>query len=257
MLAGGQIPAAARPPRSLVPDACAFFLDLDGTLLELAPHPDAVAVDAELRELLQELTRASGGAVALISGRSIATLDTLFQPLRLPAAGTHGFERRNHSGTCAARESAPLRALAAARQALAPLLARHPGLMLEDKGYALAVHYRQAPQLESAVLDAVRALAAGSTALRVQRGHCVAELLPAGVNKAHAVAEFMREHPFAGRMPVYVGDDLTDEPAFEWVNAAGGVSVGVKLARATAARARLDSVAEVHAWLRALLRTSR
>jgi trehalose 6-phosphate phosphatase len=254
MHAGGPSREVARPPQALRPDACAFFLDLDGTLLELAPQPDAVRVEPQLLELLRALAQRSGGALALVSGRSIATLDTLLQPLKLPASGLHGFERRSAAGTAVQRELPNRRALEDARRLLQELVAREPRLLIEDKGVALALHYRQAPQLESEVVDAVTAIAAGlSGSLRVQRGRMVIELAPAAVSKATAIAEFMREQPFRGRVAVYAGDDLTDEPAFEWVNAAGGISVAVDVTHPTSARTRLASVAEVQAWLRALL----
>ena len=254
MHAGGQIPEVARPPQALRPDACAFFLDLDGTLLELAPHPDAVRVEPQLLDLLRALAQRSGGALALVSGRSIATLDRLLQPLKLPASGLHGFERRNAAGAPVQRELPNPRALEDARRFLQALIAKEPRLLLEDKGAALALHYRQAPQLESEIVDAVTAMAAGlSGSLRVQRGRMVIELAPAAVSKATAIEEFMREEPFNGRLVVYAGDDLTDEPAFEWVNAAGGISVAVDVTHPTSARTRLARVADVHAWLRALV----
>jgi trehalose 6-phosphate phosphatase len=255
MRLGGPVPAAARPPSTLPVGKCAFFLDLDGTLIEFATRPDAVRVDGGLRALLEELRGRSGGALALVSGRSIATLDALFAPLRLPAAGLHGFERRNAAGALSTHQPPDRRMLDDARRQLEQWVRTHPRLMLEDKGATLALHYRRVPKLESAVVNAVIAIGARvrGGGLQVQRGHMVVELVPAGVNKASAVAAFMAEAPFAGRRPLCVGDDLTDEPAFEWVNAAGGVSVAVNTARPTAARTRLNSVEAVHGWLRALL----
>jgi trehalose 6-phosphate phosphatase len=251
MHAGGPIPAVARPPRTLRPDACAFFLDLDGTLLELAPHPDAVRVEPQLLELLRALAQRSGGALALVSGRSIASLDALLQPLKMAASGLHGFERRDAAGATVQRDRPNPQALEDARRLLQQLVAREPRLELEDKGVALAVHYRHAPYLESEVVELVTASASGG--LRVQRGRMVAELTPGTVNKATAVAEFMSEEPFRGRLAVYAGDDSTDESAFEWVNAADGISVAVDVRQPTCAQTQLGSVAEVRAWLGALL----
>lgn len=255
MHVGGPTPAAERPPVRLPVGKCAFFLDLDGTLLKFAPRPDAVSVDAELRELLEKLSQRSGGAVALVSGRSIATLDSLLAPLKLPAAGLHGYERRNAAGVLSTYQPPNRRLLEDARRLMQQWVRTHPRLMLEDKGAALALHYRRVPKLEAAVVDAVIAIGqrVQGSGLRVQRGHMVVELTPTDVNKASAVAAFMNEAPFAGRQPLCAGDDLTDESAFEWVNAAGGVSVAVNCARPTAARTRLDSVAEVRAWLRQLV----
>lgn len=254
MHAGGPVPAVARPPQALRLDGCALFLDLDGTLLELAPRPDAVRVEAALLELLRALLRRTGGAVALVSGRSIATLDTLLAPLRLPLSGLHGFERRDTSAIPVPRQRPGPEVLHEARHLMAQWLANEPRLVIEDKDLALALHYRQAPHLEAELVSAVTAIATRpGSGLRAQRGRMVVELTPDTVNKATAVAEFMQEEPFRGRRPVYVGDDLTDEPAFEWVNAAGGISVAVDVAPPTSARTHLGSVREVRAWLRALL----
>jgi trehalose 6-phosphate phosphatase len=252
---GGPVPAAARPPSALPVEKCAFFLDLDGTLLKFATRPDAVSVDTELRELLEQLRLRSGGALALVSGRSIATLDSLLAPLTLPAAGLHGFERRNAAGVLSTHQLPDRHMLDDARRQMEQWVRTHPRLVLEDKGAALALHYRRVPKLESAVVNAVIAIGARvrGSGLQVQRGHMVVELTPAGVSKASAVAAFMAEAPFAGRRPLCAGDDLTDEPAFEWVNAAGGVSVAVNATRPTAARTQLNSVDEVRTWLRALL----
>jgi trehalose 6-phosphate phosphatase len=255
MHVGGPVPAAERPPAWLPVEKCAFFLDLDGTLLRFAPRPDAVSVDAELRELLARLRQRSRGAVALVSGRSIATLDSLLAPLKLPAAGLHGFERRNAAGVLTTYQPPNRRLFDDARRQMQQWVRTHPRLMLEDKGAALALHYRRVPKLEAAVVDAVTAIAqrVRGSGLRVQRGHMVVELTPSDVTKASAVAAFMSEAPFAGRQPLCAGDDLTDESAFEWVNAAGGVSVAVNCRRPTAATTRLDSVAAVRAWLRTLI----
>jgi trehalose 6-phosphate phosphatase len=252
---GGPIPAAERPPAVLSVGKSAFFLDLDGTLLRFAPRPDAVSVDAGLRELLESLRLRSRGALALVSGRSIASLDSLLAPLTLPAAGLHGFERRDAAGTLTRYQPPDRRLLDDARRQMEQWVRAHPRLMLEDKGCALALHYRRVPKLGPEVVNGVIAIGARvrGSGLAVQRGHMVVELTPTGVNKGSAVAAFMSEAPFAGRQPLYAGDDLTDESAFEWVNAAGGVSVAVNCSRPTAARTRLDSVDEVRAWLRALL----
>jgi trehalose 6-phosphate phosphatase len=234
---------------------CALFLDLDGTLVEFAPHPNAVSGDPELIELLWMLTRRTGGAVAMISGRSIDSLDAVLHPLKLPASGLHGFERRNSLGVQLQRVPPPPEALAQARRLLAQVVARDTRLRFEDKGCALALHYRQAPHLEAEVLRAAQAIASlVSDGLVLQLGPKVAELVPYGVSKATAVDEFMREPPFAGRRPLFVGDDLADEPVFEWMNAAGGLSVAVNARRPTAAQTRLRSVGEVRAWLHGLMR---
>lgn len=250
---GGPHPAYVRPPATLRLSESALFLDLDGTLLTLAPSPAAVTVDAALRALLENLARRCGGALALVSGRSIATLDALLDPLKLPAAGVHGFERRNASGPLAAREL-PERSLEEARRQMARWVQAYPRLILEDKGCALALHYRYLPSLEPALIHGVTDLVARQRGLKAQRGTMVVEIVPDGIDKGTAISEFMSEAPFRNRRPLYAGDDLTDEPAFERVNTAGGISIVVGAADPTAARTRLGSVAELRDWLQGLLR---
>ena len=230
--------------------AIALFLDVDGTLLEIAATPQAVSVSDDLRERLRTLAQAGGGAVALVSGRAIMDLDALFAPLRLPSAGLHGFERRGASGEYCRRPLPAAAALEAARVAMLDLARRHTGLLVEDKRFALALHYRKAPHLEDTVVKAMEDVAAGlGQELELQHGKMVVELRPVGATKAEAVAAFMAEAPFAGRLPVFIGDDLTDEPAFELVNRLGGLSVVVSATRPSAARARLADVTAVHDWL--------
>lgn len=241
-------------PTALQLEDWALFLDLDGTLIEFAQHPRAVTVDASLLGLLQRLGRHFGGAVAIVSGRSIEAIDSLLDPLRLPASGLHGFERRGASGVYSRHAAPSPQALATARSLLMQLVNSDPRIGFEDKRFALALHFRQAPELESALIDAARRIAAQvGGGLELLLGPKVAELSPQGVTKASAIAEFMREPPFAGRRPLFVGDDATDELAFEWVNAAGGLSVAVDVTGDTTAATRLHSVQEVRAWLHGLL----
>ena len=248
-----ELRAAAPPPR-LPLSRYALFMDLDGTLVDFAPRPEAVRADAALLRLLRELGERCGGALALVSGRAIVSLDAVTAPERFLASGLHGFERRDHEGIVQQHPAPAAASLEALRELMRACVARHPALFLEDKGAALALHYRGAPQLREFVeqtLAAVPDLAARG--LRIQHGHMVAEVVPASVNKGSALAEFMREPPFRGRLPLYVGDDLTDEPAFHWVNLAGGLSVVVNPRRPSAAMAALAGVAAVRDWLRGLL----
>ena len=234
--------------------AIALFLDVDGTLLEIAATPQAVSVSDDLREGLRALFLASGGAVALVSGRSVTDLDALFAPLTLPSAGLHGFEHRGASGAYRRWPPPSAGALEDARGAMLELARAHPGLLVEDKKFALALHYRDAPHLEETVMKAMRETAARLAGeLELQRGKMVAELRPAGATKAEAVAAFLAEAPFAGRLPIFIGDDLTDEPAFELVNRLDGVSVVVNATRPSAARSRLADVSAVRGWLAQLL----
>lgn len=240
-------PAAA--PARLAPHTHAFFLDVDGTLVDFAERPESVQADTELLSLLETILRRSGGALALVSGRTIDSLDRITAPRRFAAAGVHGLERRGAAGAYSRHPLAGCAALAGARAALRELVRAHPPLLLEDKQLSLAVHFRAAPELTDRVTQRVRALGEVDADLKVQEGRMVVELLPRCACKAHALAAFMDEAPFKGRTPVYVGDDLTDEPAFEWINRAGGVSVAVAPPGASAACASLPSVAAVRRWL--------
>jgi trehalose 6-phosphate phosphatase len=243
-----------RPHEGIRAADLAVFLDVDGTLLEIAPSPEAVLVEPDLIALLRALVLQTDGAVAFVSGRSIETLDRLFQPLMLPAAGLHGFERRTASGTYCRRPLPPGELLLNARSALQALLTRHPGLLLEDKHFALAVHYRKVPELERVVLAEIAKLERHlAPAFEIQRGRCVVELRPADANKALAIEAFMQEAPFQGRRPLCLGDDLTDECAFRWVNGVGGLSVAVGVLRDTAATGHLPSVQAARLWLRKLV----
>lgn len=242
---------AANPCIDNLPlSAIALFLDVDGTLLEIAARPQAVSVPDELRERLRGLFCASGGAVALVSGRAIADLDALFAPLALPSAGLHGFERRSASGVYYRLPPPSAAALESARGAMMQLAHGHAGLLVEDKRFALALHYRAAPHLEDTVVRTMQELAKRvDNDLELQRGKMVVELRPAAVTKAHGVAAFLGEAPFAGRLAVFIGDDLTDEPAFELVNQRAGLSVVVGAARPSAARTCLADVTAVRDWL--------
>jgi trehalose 6-phosphate phosphatase len=258
MSSPSQVPGRegrCKPAASAVPlTHAALFLDVDGNLLEIAARPDEVIVEPALVDLLRRLSLRCSGAIALVSGRSIAVLDELFGQLLLPAAGLHGFERRNANGMYCRHALPAGEVLSGVRCALARIAARDPCLVLEDKRFSLALHYRQAPHLEDAIIAEVLPVAASAASdLELQRGKMVIELRPRSANKATAVAEFMGEAPFAGRMPVYMGDDLTDEPAFEWVNVRGGLSIAVDVSRETAAATHLDSVSEARGWLRSLL----
>lgn len=225
----------------------ALFLDVDGVLLDFAAHPDAVRLAPGLLERLDALHAACGGALALVSGRSIATLDALFAPLRLPCAGLHGLERRNGART--ERVDVDDTLLDDVRAAARLVTARYPGAVLEDKGIALALHWRGEPL---AAPD-LQGLAAGAAmrlpGYHLQPGDHVVELKPAAADKGVAIEAFLREAPFAGRTPVFAGDDLTDEHGFDVVNARGGHSILVGMRAPSAAEHALQDVAAVHRWL--------
>jgi trehalose 6-phosphate phosphatase len=240
--------ASRLPPPPALGDA-ALFLDVDGTLVDFAPTPGGVTVAPGLIDHIERL-QAKHGAVAFVSGRPIAQIDSLFAPLRLPAAGIHGLERRRADGTVLRND--PSDTLASLKAPLATLAETYEGVLLEDKGLTLAVHYRLAPDRGPFVRETVGALVAPLAAeLRVLDGNMVVEIKPRSADKGKAVAAFMTESPFAGRTAFYLGDDVTDEDAFAAVNALDGVSVLVGPPRATKARWRLESVAAVHAWIAA------
>jgi trehalose 6-phosphate phosphatase len=226
----------------------AFFLDIDGTLLDIAETPDAAEASRHEKSLVRKLHEVSGGALALVSGRSLAAIDELFAPLKIAAAGQHGVERRDASGRVH-RGSYPRNRLQRAAEAVRDFAAAHDGLVFEDKGASFALHYRLAPALEEAARSVVRKAAASlGDWVEVQMGKMVIELKPAGRDKGVAIEEFLREPPFAGRAPVFIGDDITDEDGFRVVNRAGGHSIKVGEGR-TVARWQVSDPAAVRAWL--------
>jgi len=229
----------------------ALFLDVDGTLLEIAPRPELVRVPDGLPALIIRLSAQRRAALALISGRPLAQLDALFEPWRGAAAGLHGLERRRADGVFdCVRDSTSAEALDRLRPKLAALAANGTGLILEDKGGTLALHYRAAPQREPEILAVVDPLHRDvASLLRLMTGKMVVEFQPRSVNKGRAIAAFMTEPPFVGRRPVFVGDDTTDEDGFAEIRRRGGIAIRVGPLCATAANYHLPTVEAVLAWL--------
>jgi trehalose 6-phosphate phosphatase len=222
-------------------------LDVDGTLIELTDSPLETFADLELKTLLGHVAERLGGALALISGRSIDYLDALFSPLRLPAAGLHGVERRKASGIMHGASFMDTQ-LTEARAAVNALVQAQPGTSVEDKGRTLAVHFRMAPQCEAAVRQALTDIAKPlGTNYHIQEGSMVLEIKPRGFSKATAIKAFMQEPPFSGRQPVFVGDDLTDQDGFKMVEDQGGISIAV--GNRVHGQFRFDTVSAVRAWL--------
>lgn len=231
-----------------LPEHCGFFLDLDGTLLEIADHPGHIRIPRDLIRLLKDLGLAAGGALAIISGRSVADIDRLLADPGFCAAGQHGAERRDFSGTMH-KHDVPRTVLETARRKFRLMAARHPQLVLEDKGVNLALHFRTAPELLGEIQEAVHSLAGElSGEFEVQLGKMVVELRPTGKDKGVAISEFLAEAPFRERTPVFVGDDLTDEIGFQLINRVGGHSVKVGEGESSA-RWRLPDSTAVRAWL--------
>lgn len=214
-------------------DANAFFFDVDGTLIDIAPHPDAVEVPRSLIEHLSVLLDATGGALALVSGREAEVLDRLFAPLKLPLSGVHGAQFRAQGDGAVSQVAGALPEQV--RAELRGLADRFEGLLVEDKGASVALHYRAAPAIAAELEDAVgRIVAPRARALAVLPGRMVFEVKTRGHDKGAAVRAFLAEAAFAGRVPVFFGDDVTDEAGFAAVRERGGlaVSVGRRLAGA-------------------------
>jgi trehalose 6-phosphate phosphatase len=205
-----------------------LFLDVDGTLLELAESPADVQVEPSLNVLLDRVSRALGGALAFVSGRTVAEVDRLFEPRKWPAAGVHGLERRDAAGQWHAPQHVNSEMTSRALERMRALAGRLPGALLEDKGIGVALHYRQAPHHEAELRREVRAIARDiGTDVLMLEGTMVVELRAAGASKADAIRAFLAEAPFAGRIPIFMGDDLTDEPGLAAVERLGGLSVAV------------------------------
>ncbi len=214
---------------SLVPDLrkCAILLDIDGTILDLAPSPQQVWVPTGLRQTLARLDQLTGGALALVSGRSLNDIDLIFSPLQLAGIGGHGVELRAIAGGEALMRAKPLSATL--KRKLASVSELGPGILAEDKGYSLALHYRMAPDKGAEVRAAVDKICAETQSglVEILRGKLVVEIKPAGINKANAVCELMKRAPFTDRNPIFIGDDTTDEPVFGIISQFGGLSFSV------------------------------
>ncbi|MGO9485901.1 MAG: trehalose-phosphatase [Rhodomicrobium sp.] len=225
----------------------AFFFDFDGTLTELAETPNAVILEDRARHALEILLQAASGAVAIVTGREIESVDAFLSPLHLPIAGVHGFERRNGAGTVSAR-LAEESAVHSVEKILRSFADHNPGLSLEKKRGALALHYRLRPELEDLCLSLVEDATAALTGTVLTRGKMVIETRFHTATKGTAIRDFLQELPFSGRVPLFAGDDLTDEDAFAAVNALEGMSIKIGPGD-TAARFRASSVGEFLGWL--------
>lgn len=239
----------AASAHSLIPAPnWALFLDVDGTILHLRDTPDGVEVSEHLLAIVESILQRLSGAVALVSGRSIENLDALFAPYRLPAAGLHGLQRRGADGDL--HEVEEPTALDALRPALLKLASSSTKVILEDKGHALAIHYRLEPERGDEIKRAVEELARPfSSELHVMHGKMVTEIKSGLADKGSAIGAFMAEAPFENRVAVFIGDDTTDEDGFRFVNSINGYSVRVGASSDSAARYNLADVDDVIAWL--------
>ncbi|MXQ11390.1 trehalose-phosphatase [Microvirga makkahensis] len=225
-------------------EAYALFLDFDGTLVDIVERPDAVVVDPALPDILLRLEEGLGGALAIVSGRPVAFLDRQLQPHRFDMAGLHGLEQRiaGNLHLCDPEEHPELRRMIGRLQ---EVVAEKAGVLVEDKGCSVALHWRLAPQeKEFALATAHAAVEALGSEYRLQHGKSVAEILPSAAGKGKVIERFMHSAPYKGRRPIFVGDDLTDENGFRTVNALGGLSVRIG-AGETIAKVRLRTPADL------------
>jgi trehalose 6-phosphate phosphatase len=245
------VPVASELARRL--DDCAILLDIDGTLLDLAPTPREVWAPPGLVKTLNRLLEKTLGALALVSGRSLNDIDLIFAPEQYPAVGGHGAEMRLSVDSEAVATHAPPMDKELKRR-LAAIAKLSPGILLEDKGYSLALHYRLAPHAERAIYEAVSLIRADlpNAPIEVLPGKCVCEIKHSGFTKATGVRELMTHEPFRGRRPIFIGDDVTDEAVFAIVPDFGGLAFSVGR-RATGVADHFDEPSEVREWLARLV----
>ena len=231
----------------------AFLLDIDGTLLDLAPTPREVWVPPDLAQTLNRLHDKTSGALALVSGRSLNDIDLIFAPAQFPAVGGHGAEMRIAVDSEAVATHAPPMDKELKRR-LAAIAKLSPGILLEDKGYSLALHYRLAPNAEKAIYAAVSLIRAElpNAPIEVLPGKCVCEIKQSGFDKATGVRELMLHEPFRGRRPIFIGDDVTDESVFAIMPDLGGLAFSVGQ-RAQGVADHFDEPRDVRAWLARLV----
>jgi trehalose 6-phosphate phosphatase len=232
---------------------CAVLLDIDGTLLDLAPTPREVWVPPGLAQTLKSLHDKTSGALALVSGRSLNDIDLIFAPDQFPAVGGHGAEMRVSIDSEAVAVHAPPMDKELKRR-LAAIAKLSPGILLEDKGYSLALHYRLAPHAEKAIYEAVSLIRADlpNAPIEILPGKCVCEIKHSGFTKATGVRELMTHPPFCGRLPFFIGDDVTDESVFAIMPDFGGLAFSVGR-RAQGVAGHFDEPRDVRAWLASLV----
>src|SRR6195952_755624 len=250
-----ELPDAVPVPGALVPHLgeCALLLDIDGTLLDLAPTPREVWVPPGLAKTMGRLLQKTSGALALVRGRSLNDIDLIFAPEQFPAVGGHGAEMRiSGENESVATHAPPMDKELKLR--LAAIARLSPGILLEDKGYSLALHYRLAPHAEKAIYEAVSLIRADlpNAPIEVMPGKCVCEIKHSGFNKASGVIELMTHEPFMGRRPIFIGDDVTDESVFAIMPDLNGLAFSVGR-RAQGVAHHFDEPRDVREWLAGLV----
>ena len=230
----------------------AFFLDVDGTLLEIANKPDEVHVSTDLINLLDDLKKSLGDALALISGRTIGNLDQLFQPLKIASAGKHGLEIRDiHGNIKQMNAEKPPKDI---KDKIARFASQHPGILVEDKGVTMALHYRLVPFLEDKALRFLTSLLSNHENLKIIKGKMVLEVVSKIFDKGTAINFFMNQEPFRNKLPLFIGDDITDEDGFRIVNSRKGITIKVGENFGSLANFEVQDVPSVHALLEQYLK---
>jgi trehalose 6-phosphate phosphatase len=238
----------------LDPEQWALFLDIDGTLIDLADTPDGIVVPPDIGSNLDRISKRLGGALALVTGRALPYADDLFAPFHFPIAGLHGAERRDPDGTITRIDAHPT--FERLKTDLYLEAQQWPGVLIEDKGAAVAAHYRQAPQFQATVeMAMVRYRDLAGPDFTLQRGKMVLEIRPARASKGDALVSFLEKSPFKRRLPIAVGDDVTDEAMFRVANELGGHSIRIAAAEGgTEATSILPSAADLRAILSQIAR---
>lgn len=244
-------PLTASVLQAIHPAETALFFDFDGTLVELADQPHLVKLAPEILHDIARIVAAVDGALAIITGRDLSDVDRYLAPLTLPIAGVHGLTRRSADGSL---HQSPINgdAIDALQDRLGNFVESLSGVLLERKQGSVALHYRVRPDLEAACVKAMDEATHDVSDLHILRGKMVIEAKTGPRNKGFAVADFMAEKPFAGRSPIFAGDDVTDEDAFEEVNARQGISIKVGAGKTTA-HYRVETIAALHGWLHDLV----
>lgn len=238
------------PPPAISPRDCAFYLDLDGTLAEIVARPEQAVISEDMRTLIYRLVAQTDGAVAIVSGRSLADVDRMLHPLSLPSAGSHGQQLRGAGSVTQVEAGEGIDTTTAQK---ITQFATRAGLLAEHKPGSVALHYRDAPMRETESRALIDGLVANDDRYRAVHGKMVSELAQRDCDKGTAIAAFASVAPFAGKVPVMVGDDVTDEDGFRSAQALGGF--GIKIGEGqTGARHRLRSIAALSGWLTEILR---